>query len=359
MRTLHRPLAFAVFGSWLSIAGMTFAQVADAPPPDLNALLQSLKEIRQQQAQAQKQQRQQSLQQVTAAAGNGERAASLWEDAVRAIQFEGATKEGTAFKEWKDREGDGLNSKEGRNAARLFFTWLALTIQRDAGTPVKDLLPQIVSYTKELTAHREMIEALEASIQKEKELNASGKHGMKRQGDGEKDRRMHDQILNKGLGGSPVVQWMRLKDFVNPPQWENNPGDYEGIFNNIILPELRAQKDPRLLEYWDMRLKKEADAASRQKLTFAVEKYNNERRPALLWSRADDLLILGQKNRAITEMFNLIKTYPQHPESGAWIARLEAVLVPPIPAAAVAPTPSSGATPPAAGSAPSAPAVVK
>jgi hypothetical protein len=355
MRTLHRPLAFAALGSWLSFAAVTFAQTQDAPAPDLSSLLQELKKIREQQVQSEKQQRQAALQQVTAAAASPERAAGLWEDAVRAIQFDGATKEGTAFKEWKDREGEGLNSKEGRNAARLYFNWLKLTILRDAGTPVKELLPQVVAHTKELSADREMMEALEESIKKDKELAASGKHGMKRQGDDDKAKRMHDQILNKGLAGSPVVQWLKLKEFVNPPQWENNPGDFDGIFNNIILPELRAQKDPRLLEYWDMRLKKEADAASKQKLTFAVEKYNNERRPALLWSRADDLLLLGQKNRAIGEMFNLIKTYPRHPSADTWIARLEAILVPPPPGAATA----APAAPTVTGAAPEAPPVVK
>jgi hypothetical protein len=328
-----------------------------------------------------KQQRQQALQQVTAAAASAERAVALWEDAVRAVQFDGAPKEGAAFKEWKEREGDGLNSKEGRTAARLFFSWLALTMQHNAGTPVKDLLPQVVAYTKELNADREAMEALDETIKKNKELDGSGKHGGRRQGDEERNKRMHDQILNKGLAGSPVVRWMRLEEFIEPGPgaaqrgsgaaergdaragapvegaggWESNPGNYDGIFNNIILPELRAQKDPRLIEYWDMRLKKEAEAATRQKLTFNLDKYNNERRPSLLWSRAQDMLLLGQKNRAITEMFNLIKTFPNHPEADAWIARLEGVLAPPLPAPA-APAPAAPATP---GAAPAAPAVVK
>ena len=370
MRTLHRPLAFAALSTCLAVAGIASAQTQDAPPPDLNSLLQELKKIREQQAVQLKQQRQQALQQVTAAAASAERAVALWEDAVRAVQFDGAPKEGAAFKEWKEKEGDGLNSKEGRNAARLFFSWLALTMQRTAGTPVKDLLPQVVAYTKELNADREAMEALDESIKKNKELEASGKHGMKRQGDDEKNKRMHDQVLNKGLAGSPVVRWMRIEEFIElepggaqrgngdarvrpgaraegASGWENNPGDYDGIFNNIILPELRAQRDPRLIEYWDMRLKKEAEVAGKRKLTFDLDKYNNERRPALLWSRAEDLLLLGQKNRAITEMFNLVKTYPHHPDADGWISRLEGFLIPPLPDAA------------APGAAPAAPAVVK
>lgn len=376
MRTLHRPFAFAALGSWLAVAVITSAQTQDAPPPDLNSLLQELKKIREQQTAQLKQQRQQALQQVTAAAASAERAVAIWEDAVRAVQFDGATKEGAAFKEWKEREGDGLNSKEGRNAARLFFAWLALTMQHSAGTPVKDLMPQVVSYTKELNADREMMEALEEGIKKDKELAATGKHGAKRPGgnDDEKVKRMHDQVLNKGLAASPVVRWMKLEEFISSPAgpgagadrgdaraggrakgaagWEDNPGNYDGIFNSIILPELRAQRDPRLIEYWDMRLKKEAEIATKQKLTFNLDKYNNERRPSLLWSRAEDLMLLGQKNRAVTEMFNLIKTFPHHPDADTWIASLEGILIPPLPAAA-APVPA------ATGAAPEAPPVVK
>lgn len=327
----------------LSAAAPASAQLQDSAPVDLSSLLRELKQIREQQSAQLKQQRQQAIQQATAAAASGERAVAIWEDAVRAIQFEGATREGTAFKEWKDREGDGLNSKEGRNAARLFFAWMALTLQRDSGVPVKDLLPQVVGYTKELSLDREMMEALDERIKRDRELNASGRHGMKRSGDEDKVKRMHDQILNKGLAASPVAQLWRIGDFLKPEKWENNPGDYNGIFNQIILPELRAQRDPRLLEYWDMRLKREADNAAKQKLAFDLDRYNNQRRPSLLWSRAEDILLLGQRNRAIGEMFGIVRNFPNHPELVTWIGRLETILAPPAPA--IAPVPP--ATPPA------------
>ena len=221
MRFLPR---FLVSATALSLAAApVFAQTSDTAPVDLSSLLQELKKIREQQAVRAKQHRQQAFQQVTAAAASAERAVALWEDAVRAVQFDGAPKEGAAFKEWKEREGDGLNSKEGRNAARLFFSWLALTMQRDAGTPVKDLLPQVVAYTKELNADREMMEVLDEAIKKDKDLDASGKHGVKRQGDDEKNKRMHDQILSKGLAGSPVVRWLRSKIWTGRAQRGSGP----------------------------------------------------------------------------------------------------------------------------------------
>jgi hypothetical protein len=95
------------------------------------------------------------------------------------------------------------------------------------------------------------------------------------------------------------------------------------------------------MDYWDMKLKKEADAATRSKLSFEVDKFNTLRRPALLWNRAQEYTYLGQKNRAVTEMFNQIKTYPNHPDASDWVTALEAMLAPqPAPEAAPAPAPA-------------------
>jgi len=66
-------------------------------------------------------------------------------------------------------------------------------------------------------------------------------------------------------------------------------------------------------------------------------------------------LNLGQKNRGVTEMFNLIKTYPTHPDADDWIAKLENILLPPAPAAPPGVDPSPGTQPPASTASPGAP----
>jgi hypothetical protein len=44
--------------------------------------------------------------------------------------------------------------------------------------------------------------------------------------------------------GSPAVRIISRTQ----RDWELTPGNVDGIFQKIILPELRAQHDPRLLE---------------------------------------------------------------------------------------------------------------
>lgn len=323
----------------------------DAPPVDVGQLLQALRTLREQQTVQVKTQKQNALQQISAVANSPERAILFWEEAIRTTQFDGMTKEGAQFRAWKEGEGEALKERAVANAVHLHLTWLALTLQRSSGAEVKDLLPAIVNYTKELSVDEAMMDALSDEMKKEREAAAIAPPGggnrrnqqpQRRSSDAE-IKRAHDNILKRNLGASPVVKWMNLNEAINVAKWENNPSDFDGIYEKIILPELRAQRDVRALEYWDIKLKKEADAATRSKLAYEVEKFNTQRRPTLLWSRAEELAQLGQKNRAVGEMFNLIKTYPAHPSAGNWITTLEQTLMPPAPAAGAA----SAAVPPA------------
>ena len=319
------------------------AELQDAPAVDVNQLLQALRGIKDQQALQLKSARQKALQQVQAAAATPAAAVAAWEEAVRTTQFEGAAREGSQFKEWREREGEALKEKEAANAAQLHFKWMALTLQRSIGTPVKDLLPQVIAFTKELANDQAAIEALEEGIKREKEMAASGKHGKDHKTNDEAVKRMHDQIIRSPVNGSVAAQVLKIADLVTVEKWEMNAGSLDGIYGQIILPELRANKDPRLLEYWDMRLKRESENATKSKLAFDIEKFNQVRRPELLWSRAQDVLRLGQRNRALGEMFNLVKTFPNHPGAREWVTTIEKIIVPPALAAPTAPVSAADA----------------
>lgn len=324
-------------GSILS-AGAAVAQ-QDAPPVDTAALLQALRGIKEQQVQQVKTARAKALQQVQAAGASAATAAASWEEAVRITQFAGAPREGAQFKEWRDREGEALKEREAANAALLHFKWMALTLQRSMGTPVKDLLPQVVAFTKELAADDAAMDALEDSIRHDKELAGSSKRAKEHKTTDEAVKKIHDQILRSPVNGSPAAQVLKINDLLGADKWEMNAGNVDGIYNQIILPELRASRDPRILEYWDMRLKRETEAATRSKLAFDLEKFNQVRRPDLLWSRAKDVLLIGQRNRALGEMFNLVKTFPNHPHADEWVASIEQTLAPPAADTPLAPPP--------------------
>jgi len=151
----------------------------DGPPVDAAQILQALRQLRQIQEQAVQQRRTAAYQAVASACQSGASAAALWKEAVRTVQFKGADREGAQFREWKDREGDALSSKEAENAARLHMLWLALTLQHSSGVKTRDLLDQVVKYTGQLQADTEMMEQFSEQMEKEKERASSGTHGRK------------------------------------------------------------------------------------------------------------------------------------------------------------------------------------
>ena len=338
----RRSLAFIA----AAMLAVPCARAQDGQTVNIGEMLQQLRQLRETTATKTKADKQKAIQEVSAAAASGEGAVNAWEKAVMATQFDGVTKEQTAFKAWRDNEGEALKEAEAKNAARLYFQYLALTLQRSSGTPVKDLIPALVNYTKDLQADQVGMENLDDTIKREKE-RADAKRGNPRKTNDGEVKKMHDSILNKGLGGSIPVQWLKLGEWVNVDHWEGTPSNLDGIYEKTILPEWRTQKDQRVLEYWDMKIKREGDSAAKSKLEFEHDKFLTQKMPVLLWRKAVDMSVLGFKNRAATEMFSLIRKYPQHPEAGEWMGKLEEMLMP-----ATAPATAPAATAPAAPAAP-------
>ena len=82
------------------------------------------------------------------------------------------------------------------------------------------------------------------------------------------------------------------------------------------------------MDYWDMMLRKSQESLYAGMPAFKEKQITQIEKPMLMWARTQDMLILGLKNRAVTEMFNLIKAYPQHPEAAGWITQFEGILSP-------------------------------
>jgi hypothetical protein len=325
-------VAFPMINSTLCLLllGGRLAAQQDGPPVDVQQLLQALKGLKEQQVVQAKAIRQKAIQDISGAAASGSVAASAWEEAVRQVQFQGASKEGTQFREWKEREGDALGEKEVQSAARLYFNWMVITLQRSGGAQVKDLMPAVLQHIGGVLQDRVAAEALEERIKHEREMAQTGKRpgGKDKRKDDEVAKRMHDHILNGSLPSGAPAQALRIRELLTVPGWEMNPGNVDGIYQNVVLPEFRASKDPRLMDYWEMRLKRESEAAGKAKLAYEVERFNQVRKPEVLWQRAQDMIVLGMKNRGLTEMLNLIKAHPAHPNCAGWIASLEKTLTP-------------------------------
>lgn len=322
--------------------GLPARAAEDALAPDAAQTLQTLRQLREQATGQTKAGKQKMIADLAAAAASGEAAVQMWEKAVMATQFDGLNKEQAAFKAWREKEGEALKETEAKNAARLYFAWLGLTLQRSSGVPVKDMIPAILRYTQDLMAVKASIDKLEDEIKHEKAL-ADGKHGTNQKSNKPAAKKTAEDILGKAVAGSMVVDWLRIGEWVTVEKWEGIPGNFDGIFETIVLPELRTQRDPRALDYWDGRIKRESAAAQESKLEFQREKFNTQRLPVLLAERALEFGQIGQRNRSATELFNVVRKYPNHARAAEWMSRIEELLRPPVTSGAVSAPPATAA----------------
>ncbi|MEI6561373.1 MAG: hypothetical protein WCO68_04720 [Verrucomicrobiota bacterium] len=318
----------------------TFAQAQDAPPVDLKDLIVILKQIKEKRAAAEKATVARVLQDFRAAAASNAAAIAFYEQAVGATQYAGKAQ--AEFQDWKKREADNLKSDAMQNAARLHLSYLLLTIQRAGGMTTKQLEPALLAHIAALTAAGAGDAAILARRDKAKDLKEAGYKPIKGVKPPEKEPLFWEQpLINSGVDGGIFVQWYGItKIFSDIKEWESSPGNVDGMYQKTLLPYFRQNKDPRVIAYWDDKIQQEAQKASSSVLAFKIEQFNKVTRPQLYWKRAQDILTINQRNRAMGEMISLIRNYPDHPDLNNWISTLEGMLAPP-----AAATPAPSATP--------------
>ena len=213
-----------------------------------------------------------------------------------AVEFQGG--DANRVIDWRKKNGDLLRDKNFIAALRMQLTYLSLTWQHSMGVKTRDQLPALYDYTNGIAANFDSLWSF-------------------------------DQIAKKSIGDNVFAAYFQIGPYINSlPEWEPVPFNIEGIFQKTILPELRRLKDPRVLAYWDDKIQAEAARLDKNQNSLAVNKFNNVRRPGLLWNRAEDELVIGDQPHAVADMLALIKAHPDHPDFDKWAARLTEIVTP-------------------------------
>lgn len=293
-------------------------------PKQAREILRQLEEIQTQREELMKKGVAGALQRIRAAAASDSAAKDFYEEAVMQTQFAGQGREQSQLREWKKKREEALKDSSFSTAVRLHLNYLALTLERASGKTNEDLLPALLQHAGLVLAFAEKLDDLD-----------------------QKQRQPLNELLQKSVVEGVFSDWLRLKDHIGEiKNWEMSAGNAEGIYNQSVLPILREKKDPQLLQYWDARIERATANATKNERNFDVEKFNTVQLPRLRWQRAQDEILLGQTDQAVTEMLAIVKGNPGHPEAEAWIAQLtEIVEKTAKPAAAVETEPDSAATP--------------
>jgi len=320
-----RPCLPRVAGALLAAASLVVTPlrgaVTDSQPVDTNALLEALKTLRKKQEESLGSVRGRILQAIQSASGSTSAAWELYQEAIKAVQFEGQEKEGTKFRDWKKKEEERLDDPDFRNAIPVHLAYLALTLRKASGAETEELLPALMR-------HAAAVSAAEASWGGDKQMML---------------RPITESVFVKHFG---IDAWI-----AGVKEWELVPANVDGMYEKTVLPELRRQKNPQVVDYWDARIRREAEKVGQVRLAFQTERFEAVTKPGLLWKRAQEFRHIGLPNRALNEMFAVLKAYPSHPDFDRWASELEQLISPKPEGEAVVPTggtalPAGAATPP-------------
>ena len=283
-----------------------------APPFDPNAVLATLKDLKTKQQTVVNKEKSGVTANIAAAIADP---AKFYEQAAVAVEFQGGTgNEGTRLVEWRKRNAALLRNRDFIDALRQHLVYVSLSWQHSMGAKTKDQMGALLDYVSQITKSAEQYKDFE--------------------------------IVRKSLGESVFVKYFQIGPYISGlKDWSDQPFDANSIYDKTIFPELRTEKNPRLLDCWKDRIQLETTRASMAQNALVANKFNNIRLPNMLWNRAEDELLLGLPNQAVNDMLAQIKAHPDHPDFDRWTARLTEIVTPKGdvsvgPATVVLPTPA-------------------
>ncbi len=330
---IKRPLPVFLLVASLLASPPAVLRAQQTPPLDPKAVLTTLKDLRAKQSGLMNREKADVLAAINAAIADPGKA---YEKAMESVELQGETAPpppakngagparppaaGTRILDARKRIGEQVRDHDFVNGLRLQLSYLSLTWQHGMGVKTRDLITPLLDYVGQVNQSLETLQPLD--------------------------------MFRRSLNESVFVGYFQVGPYLNGfADWSDHPFDTASIFQKTILPEMRNNKDPRLLSYWDNLLQTESARVTATQNNLATTKFNHIRRPSLLWSRAEDELILGSTNQGIADMLGIVKANPDHPDFDKWATQLEGI------ASAKAAPPVADA-PPAGPAAPATPAPV-
>lgn len=293
---LVRSLPFLLLLAAFALCVPAHAQQPQAPPFDPNAVLTALKDLKAKQQTVVNREKSGVSASINAAITDP---AKYYELAVTAVEFQSsAGNDINRLTEWRKRHAADLRNRDFIEALRQHLVYLNITWQHSMGAKTKDQLGALLDYVAQASKNAEVFAPFD--------------------------------IARKSLSEGVFVPYFQIGPYINGlKDWCDRPFDIDGIYEKTIFPELRAEKNPRLLDCWRDRIQAETARVSTAQNTLSANKFNNIRLPTLLWNRAEDEVALGMLNQAVADMLTQIKAHPDHPDFDQWTARLTEIVSPP------------------------------
>ena len=313
---VRRAACLAVLSVVVMMAVSAVHAQQDMPPVSADQMLRELEQLEKKRDESVRSLKSKALATLQPGVASGQAAAKLYTDAIVATRFGGRDSNAHDVAEWSRKNAELLRSREMQEAMQLHLRYLVTALQRGDGKDGAKFAAPSFDYARELADY----------------MMRADKSG--------KAPREARELLDTPLPNSPFVQWLSLAPWLpSGDDWEASAGNIDGILDKNVRPAWRAERRPEILQTWDFQMKAHAERATLTGSDHAAARFNTERRPRMIFGRAQDAATIGQTNRAANDVFKLLQENPGHPDFPRWAAALRKSLEPQ-PASEPSPTPS-------------------
>jgi hypothetical protein len=290
-----RVFALAISLFFVSVCGW-----AQDSAPDKETLLKELETLNTQRQIKLKGDLAAILSEVTSAALSRDGACALYEKAIFAVRYEGKQKDEADFVDWKKGQKENFRSAAFTLALQMHLEYLSYAVQKLNGVESSLLSQPLIRFARQYYTN-------------EMEFLA--------------ERKQLEPFLFKPLQDGPFARYYLIENQLsNLQQWEPTPSNAWGILEKTVFPFLRDKKSPEILTLWDERIARDKQQAEKSPATDHKIRFESQTQPSLYWGRSKDAYAIGQEKAALTEMMNLVRSYPLHPNYETWTNELSLIL---------------------------------
>ncbi|MFZ9940884.1 MAG: hypothetical protein ACO3F7_01890 [Luteolibacter sp.] len=299
----------SLIGLWLVVIGASLAHAEALKPADREALLDSIEKLHQT-AQSNVDSRFLSaLSAYREAMVSDETAIEFYLKCTEKLEFEDKDRKEADFREWKKKHDRKISADGFGLALRQQLRWLVLTMRSSSEkSDPETIADEAAEIVDSIFGNMELL-------------------------------RSQSEVLKQSASGTIFSRAYEIGSYIKSPL-PQSPFDLEAIYENFILPPIRATGDTTALRgAWIKRIKQEGYRSGGGEQTRegpilkapksdAYERFVEEKLPELQWQMEVDLFRHGDEVDAAKRMCEHIEKHINHPSARKWSEALVRLIKP-------------------------------
>ncbi len=272
---------------------------------DREAMLKKIKTIQDQAESAVDKKYRTAMSALSSAMNNENAAFELYLKCEELMNFEKKNKKAVDFRDWKKNNDEKFSDASFRLALKYQIRWTALSLQASSKNADREKLA--IEASKILDA---IVDDAEKLAPYQSVLNQS--------------------VLSTVFAQAYNISGIEIKD------WPLAPGQFEAIYNNLLLPPLRrSDRISSLTTTWQKRISQEGELVQKWKSegkaksgdrSLEYEKFITETLPQLRWEADVDIFKAGDQQGASSRMVKHIEENISHKSAAKWIETLTTLI---------------------------------